>query len=252
MNHARLLWLAVLAAITGLPAPAAAAEDWQHTVVVYGMGAAIDGTAQIGDLEVPVNVSISELFDALEMGGMLAYRAENDLWSVTADATYMALGGTAKSDRGLIKGDLDVDQATLMGTLGRRLGDNVELLFSLGYFDLSTKLALSTRNPLTGVVTTRRARRDASWIDPLLGLQYNLPVGSAWRFNLRGDVGGFGVGSDLSYHVLANFRWQASDRFGVLLGYRLIGFDYEDGKGRHYQHYDLTEQGPLVGLTISF
>jgi hypothetical protein len=88
----------------------------------------------------------------------------------------------------------------------------------------------------------------------LLGLQYNVPFADAWRFNLRGDVGGFGVGSDLIYQLLTNVRWQANDRVGVVFGYRRISFDYEEGDKGHsnYQHYALTEQGPLVGMTIDF
>jgi hypothetical protein len=54
------------------------------------------------------------------------------------------------------------------------------------------------------------------------------------------------------YHLLANLRWQASDTVGVVFGYRVISFDYEDGKDANYQRYDLTEQGPLVGISISF
>ena len=53
-------------------------EDWHHSLYIYGMGAAIDGTAQIGPVEVPVDLSTSDVFDALEFGAMAAYRAEND------------------------------------------------------------------------------------------------------------------------------------------------------------------------------
>ena len=235
--------------------PVFAAEGaWEHTAVIYGMGAAIDGEAQIGNLAVPVDVSISDVFDALEMGAMAAYRAENDTWSFTVDATFMGLGGTAESKRDIVKGDMDTDQFTLMGTVGRRLTENLEALFSLSYLDLSTDLKLTTRNPLSGAVTSRSASDDASWVDPLLGLQYNVPFADNWRFNLRGDIGGFGVGSDLTYQLLTNVRWQANDTIGVVAGYRLISFDYEDGnKGSSkYQHYHLTEQGPLLGMTISF
>jgi len=103
-------------------------------------------------------------------------------------------------------------------------------------------------------VETRKASVDADWVDPMLGLQYNAPFADDWRLNLRGDIGGFGIGSDLSYQVLANVHWQANERIGLVIGYRLIGFDYEDGnKGSaNYQRFDLTEQGPLVGMTISF
>jgi hypothetical protein len=250
LRHAMLAALAAT-----LAAPAARAEgNWEHTVVLYAMGAAIDGEATIGDLTVPIDFSMSDVFSALEMGAMGAYRVEDGTWSFTADATYMSLGGTAEGRRDLLKGEVDVDQITLMGTVGRRLTPHLEALFSLAWFDLSAELDARLRNPVTGGVIDRSASTDASWVDPLVGLQYNVPFADRWRFNLRGDIGGFGVGSDLSYQLLANFRWQMNERFGLAFGYRLIAFDYEDGRRgtRGYQRFDLTEQGPLVGLTISF
>ena len=245
-----------LALLLGSASPAALAEgsEWQQTLVFYAMGAAIDGEAQIGDLSVPVDVSISELFDALEFGAMGAYRVDNGTWSFTVDATYMGLGGTSETDRGLVKGDLDLDQITLMGTAGRRWTEHLEGLFSLAYFDLSTDLKVTTTAPVSGAVTVRTASVDASWVDPMLGLHYSLPFRDDWRFNLRGDVGGFGIGSDLSYQVFASVHWQSSGGFGAVFGYRLIGFDYEDGSrgSSSYQRFDLTEQGPLLGITYTF
>lgn len=225
------------------------AGGWRNTVVIYGMGAAIDGTAQVGPVTVPVDVGISDLFDALEFGAMAAWRIENDTWSFTADTTFMGLGGSGTTEGGLLRGEMDVDQFTLMGTAGRRLTDKLELLFGFAYVDLSTDLKV---NGTAGEVVDQQASADADWIDPTVGLQYGLPLGADWRMNLRGDIGGFGIGSDLMYQLLATFRWQASDTTGVVFGYRLIGFDYEQGQGANYQHYDLTEQGPLVGVTFSF
>lgn len=247
-------WSVLAASLVGCSSSSALAAEgaWQHTVILYGMGAAIDGDAQIGDLKVPVDLSISDVFDALEFGAMGAYRADNGTWSVTVDATFMGLGGSSRTEGGLVKGDVDMDQTTLMGTVGRRWTDNLEFLFSLAYVDLSTDLTVATTAPITGVVTTRNASKDASWVDPLLGLQYSVPIADDWRFTLRGDVGGFGIGSDLTYQVLTGFRWQANETVGAVLGYRLIAFDYEDGQGQNYQRYDLLEQGPMAGITISF
>jgi hypothetical protein len=245
---------ATLALLTTSFAAAAdeSSQQWRQTLFIYGMGAAIDGTAQIGDVKVPVDASMSDVFSNLEFGAMGAYRLENDTWSFTTDVTYMGLGGSSRTQGGLVKGDVDVDQFTLMGTVGWRLSGHVEGLFSLAYFDLSTDLQVETTAPISGTVTTRNASTGASWIDPLVGLQYSTPLGDTWRLNLRGDVGGFGVGSDLSYQLLANVRWQANDTVGVVLGYRIIAFDYESGDGRNYERYDLTEQGPLLGVTVSF
>ncbi len=244
--------LGALASCLLLPSGARAedtAGEWRNTVVIYGMGAAIDGTAQIGPVTVPVDVGMSDVFDALEFGAMAAWRIENDTWSFTADTTFMGLGGSGTTEGGLLRGEMDVDQFTLMGTAGRRLTDRLELLFGFAYMSLSTDLKV---NGTAGEVVDQQASADADWIDPTIGLQYGLPLGEEWRMNLRGDIGGFGIGSDLMYQLLATFRWQVSDTTGVVFGYRLIGFDYEQGQGAKYQHYDLTEQGPLVGVTFSF
>ncbi len=248
----RSLLLVSMLPCLGTPLAAGAAEGgWEHTVVLYGMGAAIDGETQIGDLVVPMDLSMSDILDALEFGAMAAYRADNGTWSFSVDATFMGLGGTAATEPGLIKGDVDIDQFTLMGTVGRRLTPHLEALFSLAYVDLSADLEATIRVPSEDDIT-RRASANANWVDPLVGLQYNVPIGESWRFNLRGDIGGFGIGSDFTYQMLANFRWQASERFGVVFGYRVLGFDYEEGHDAGYERYDLVEQGPLVGMTISF
>jgi hypothetical protein len=241
---------AIAVTLTGvLASPGAAsgeaAGEWTHSVVLYGMGAAIDGEAEAGGLTVPVDMGISEVFDALEMGAMAAWRADNGTWSVTTDATFMGLGGTASTEGGRVEGDLDFDQMTLMATVGRRWTDHLEVLFGLAYFDLSGELAVS------GPVGERRAGIGVDWIDPTVGLAYSRPFAEKCRLNLRGDVGGFGVGSDLLVHLLASVRWQASPRVGVVAGYRVIRFDYADD-GHAAQRYDLTEQGPAIGLAFSF
>ncbi len=223
-----------------------AAGDWRQTVFVYGMGAAIDGDAQIGNVAVPVDVSISDLFDALKFGAMAAYRIENDEWSFTGDVTYMNLGWSGQTQQGRASAGVDIEQLTLMGTVGRRISPHLEALFSLGYFDLSTDLRVRVLEQRT------EASRDASWVDPLIGLNYVVPFGDKWSYTLRGDVGGFGVGSDFTWHMITTFRRQNTDSFGWYFGYRVIAFDYEDGSGRNYQRYDLVEHGPGIGIAYSF
>jgi len=223
-----------------------ASNDWQQTVFIYGMGAAIDGDVQLGPLELPIDLSISDVFDALKFGAMAAYRIENDVWSFEGDVTYMNLGVNQSGPREKVRGDLSTDQLTVMATAGRRLGPYVEGLVSLAYFDLSTDLEVRVLNQ------RQRASRDADWIDPLVGLSYALPFAGKWTYSLRGDIGGFGVGSDLTWQILTAVRRQNTDRFGWYVGYRALAYDYEDGKGANYQRYDLTQQGPLAGISFSF
>ena len=40
-------------------------QGWRQTAFIYGMGAAIDGTAQIGNVSAPIDASISDVFSNL-------------------------------------------------------------------------------------------------------------------------------------------------------------------------------------------
>ena len=67
------LTVALMGLLAGSFAVAAEAPaGWQHTVFIYGMGASIDGEAQIGPIEVAVDVGMSDVFDALEFGDFVA------------------------------------------------------------------------------------------------------------------------------------------------------------------------------------
>jgi hypothetical protein len=250
MTAKRFKTLSIALLLGALAAPAhsqQASGDWQHTVFLYGMGAAIDGEAQIGNLSLPIDVSMSELFDALRFGAMAAYRMENDgPWSFEVDATYMNLGFNQNGPRERVRGELQTDQITLMGTAGYRISDNFEGLLSLVYFDVSSDIEVRAGQQRL------RASDSDNWVDPMFGLLYRLPIGEKWTYQLRGDIGGFGVGSDLTWHMLTGFRRQNSDFFGWYVGYRVIAYDYESGSGRSYQRYDLTQQGPLAGVSFSF
>jgi hypothetical protein len=213
---------------------------------IYGMGVAIDGEAQIGPLQLDVDLSKSDVLDALEFGAMAAYRVENEKWSFTGDLTFMNLAQTARGPRDIISGELDSEQLTLMGTVGRRLTPNLEALFSLVYIDLSADLEVRALDQRL------RASRDADWIDPLIGLQYVAPFADKWSFSLRGDVGGFGVGSDFTWQAWAVLRRQNSENFGWYFGYRALGYDYEEGSGLSYQRYDMVQHGPGAGVAFSF
>jgi hypothetical protein len=253
---ARLCWRQLaLVAVAGLAAasPALAQEqagtqaapgDWRQTVFLYGMGAMIEGDAQVGPLEVPVEVGLSDFFDALEFGAMAAYRIENGTWSFTGDVTYMSLGGGKEGPRGLTSARLDNEQITVMATAGRRITPHLEALVSLAYFDVNADLRVRAAQ----LVTT--ANRSADWFDPLIGFNYEIPMGGKWRYTLRGDIGG--GGSDLTWHALTKFTRQNTDRFGWYVGYRAIAYDYEDGSGLNYVRFDLTQHGPGAGISFSF
>jgi len=239
-----------VAVMLGAFAPLAQAQsepgDWRQTVFLYGMVPMIEGDAQVGDLKVDVDSNMSDFFDNLKFGAMLAYRIEDDQWSFSGDLTYMNLGQSQRTQQGRASAGLDVDQFTFMATAGYRVRPHLEALLSLAHFDLSADLRVRLLQQV------RTASRDANWVDPLVGLNYEIPISGKWRYTLRGDIGGFGFGSDLTWHALTKVTYQQSDRFSWYVGYRAIAYDYEDGEGRKYQNYDLVQHGPGAGIAFSF
>jgi len=51
---------------------------------------------------------------------------------------------------------------------------------------------------------------------------------------------------------IATLRWQVSPRTGVLLAYRDLEMDYEDGSGDDFFLYDMTISGPAMGVVFTF
>ena len=87
-----------------------------------------------------------------------------------------------------------------------------------------------------------------SWTDPIIGVRWWFNLADDWALIARADVGGFGVGSDLTWQALGLIDWQPFKYVSFTAGYRALYQDYEDGSFK----YDATTQGPLLGLNIKW
>jgi hypothetical protein len=85
-----------------------------------------------------------------------------------------------------------------------------------------------------------------------VGGRLSLPIGEKFSFHLRGDIGGFGVGSDLTWQAYPYFSWQCNRWFSLQAGYRWLYNDYSDGDGSNEFRYDVMSHGPQLGMTFSF
>jgi hypothetical protein len=94
------------------------------------------------------------------------------------------------------------------------------------------------------------------WVDPFVGARIRQQLGHGDSLVLRADVGGFGVGSDASWQVLATYNWGMTTFCGYLidgyLGYRALSVDYSQGTGNQQYKYDVLMQGPVLGTTLHF
>ena len=254
---ARPFSVLVTAVAVAIAAPSGAAADWSHTVTPYLWGSGMSGKTAVGTtagpLEADVDVGFDDILSNLEFGTMASYRGDrSDGWVVMADAIYMSLEADKQSTAGPVRIDttVGVKQTALELDLGYRLNDQVTVFAGLRYNDVDADLDVVRTGP--GAGASRAASKGDSWIDPVVGVKARYPINDTWSLGVRGDVGGFGIGSDLTWQMMATVNWKVRDNLEVVAGYRYLDADYEDGSGTDLFKYDMVTSGPGVGVSFKF
>jgi hypothetical protein len=97
---------------------------------------------------------------------------------------------------------------------------------------------------------------NVTWFDPLVGLRLRHHFTPEAELVLRGDVGGFGAGSDFSWQVMGHLNWDFARTQHVvwsgMLGYRALYVDFQKNSGSKLYEYDMLTHGPIVGVTARF
>jgi len=221
-------------------------EGWRFVVAPYLFASGLKGTVGSEDAAGDIEAEFDDLLGDLKFGGMLSLEAAppRSRWSILADLIFVQLEGSGESTGPLAAdAELSVDQfiGELSVAYAAMEDGRLDVLGGIRYWDLSAELEVDT-----GAGDETR-EGDADWVDPLIGVRSRLPLGSDFDVILRGDVGGFGVGSDISYNLGVGVGWSVSRVVELALGYRYLYVDYEDDVV-----YDVAQSGFLLGCYLSF
>lgn len=240
-RHTTQLLLLSAAFLASSAAHANETNDWSLDVSLYGLAAGMSGEIGIGHVNADINAGFDKIWDNLEFGAMGAVRLGYGPWALTTDVIYMGLQGSKNNVTA------EMDQWMVEPTLSYRISNYFEPLAGVRYNNLSGEI----RGP--GILPTPRIPTGTQdWWDPIIGANASLPLGKGFSLNVRGDVGGFGVGSDLTWQVFPYLGWQYARWGSLQLGYRWLYMDYETGSGTEQFKYDILNQGPQIGLTFHF
>ena len=224
----------------------AGGSQWRNTLEIYLLGPNLDGSVGLGPVDGDVDVDPGTIFEALDGAFLGSYVDEAERWGVLADLAYMDLKAEGTGPLGAVNYDVNVKQ-TIFGLVGLyRLTDTLQLTFGGRYVDVTNRLTL------TGPDREGGLKAAENWIDPTVGLRYVAPLGEKWVFNGMADIGGAGVGSDLTWLLSANIAYRITGRTQFYAGYRYIYFDYEDGEGRDRFKFDMAQHGFLAGFRFEF
>ena len=117
-----------------------------------------------------------------------------------------------------------------------------DMLGGVRYTKLEPDITIGSPPPLISI--------SEDWVDPIVGFRYFYDFGNKWMLSLRGDIGGFGVGSDFTWNVAALVHFQPWKYAAILAGYRALDQDYESGSGLNRFKYDMRLSGPVLALNF--
>ena len=221
-------------------------SDWSSQGLIYLLGPTLDGTSGIGPVDTEVDMDAGDVFDALDGAFLGMYRGQNNRWGVALDVVHMDLKGDATGDRGALSGTVSVRQSSVIASGYYRVSEEFRIIGGALYNDLATRVSLS------GPLNDRNQKVSEDWVDPVIGVGYDVPLGESWDFSGSALVGGFGVGSDLVMVFSASFAYRFNDWSSISLGGRYLDFDYEDGQGADRFKFDMKQYGPAVGFRFDF
>lgn len=237
--------LAAAALVAALAPPVATARDWSGQVTLYGWGAGVAGdfTPFAGAPTLSFDKSLSEVIEDLDAAFFMTGLARKGDLVFFGDLTY-----SSSSRDGLVPpgvpaaGEVTIRSITLAA--GRRFGagagTNVDVLGGLRGWSLDGSVTV----PLAGVSLSPAEE----FVDPILALRVNTEVAPRWSLLGYIDVGGFGVGSDLTWQAAVTANYQATENFYVSAGWRHLYLDYRDGGTL----FEGSMSGPLLGATWRF
>ena len=82
----------------------------------------------------------------------------------------------------------------------------------------------------------------------IIGVAGRVKLGSGFALQAEGDVGGFGLNSDIDWQVLGTLQYQLNDSITLEAGYRYLAVDYDDGGFL----FDVAMHGPIIGGSFRF
>lgn len=230
--------------------------DFRWSVVPYAWLTGLNGTIGARRYNTRVSAPFINLAKYLKFGGMVHLEGlYRDRVGLFTDFNYSLLGDQTSGKR------ISLDGKTSL------LLTDIAAFYRFGSFPLGqTGNANMTFDVLAGAriwsLTLMldgdwaRGGRDISknrtWVDPIIGARAEFHFARDWLLDLRGGVGGFSISSAITWDVTAALGYTFWKHGTMLLGYRAVGVNHDEGSGKNAFKFDATLSGPIVGMAFTF
>jgi opacity protein-like surface antigen len=228
--------------------PPGQTATWTFHLTPYLWASGIEGEVGVRDRSVEVDVGFSDIIKNLDGAAMLAGGARRDALGVGFELLWVKLS-TDRATPGPLFTSAEMGAKQLMLELTGRYRIlppapvNVEAFLGGRFWRLNNSLDL-TQGALPAIEVSDTQR----WFDPIVGVSAVSDLSTRWLVQARGDVGGFDVGSELTWQLLGAFGYRFNESWDVRAGYRYLDVDYTNGGFL----YDVATSGIIMGVTYAF
>jgi hypothetical protein len=195
-------------------------------------------TTMNGDLTLngetrPINFTFEDFFKFSNLGLNGHVELKKRSWAILFDYNYVDL----------IKDETYTELVLSELAFGWRLTKGLELIVGGRYF--KSEIEYNRDDP------EQIKKGKQSWIDPIIGGRMSWDMTKRLVFTARADIGGFGVGSEFEWNLMAGIGYRFSN-ITFLAAYRIWYAKYENGSGDNLFVYDMTTSGPGIAMVIHF
>lgn len=223
---------------------------WDLSITPYLWTVNMIGDATIKGNENHVDIPFYELIKRFNIGGSVHIDINKAPWTLFFDPTYIRLSG----DTNIGPIDLDITFEYVLVEFG--------LMYQFAKIKIDAERKIKFDSFVGGRYTALDAEIDVSggpdirgfehWLSPIIGGRMVADLNQNWRFNLRADIGGFGLGSTFAWNALAFFSYNMWENTAIIFGYRALSDDFRTGSGDERFKFDITSHGMLVGARLRF
>ena len=230
-------------------------DEWKYFLGGYFTAISIDATvttySPAGDQEGKIDPGFSDIFDNLDYGASGIFIARKGSLSLNVDLVFVGL--TLNESLPLPSSDakMEIDIREHEFYVGYAAFDaypDLEIIMGVRYVDQDINIKITTPG------FTQKTDTGDDWVDPFIGLRYMGPINNKWNWHLRGDVGGFDVGSNFAWRVDAGATYRIDKHWEAAAFYKIVDMDYESGTSGTPSifKWDGEESGITLGIGYHF
>lgn len=253
--------------------------SWTYRFTPYGWLTSLDGTQTVRGRSVKVNASFIDIVEKSDtlVGLMGNFEARNGSFALYGDLVWSSIGFERNDVR------TRTPAPGITTTVGRAVGLDIQMAIAevgaayevarfgaLAFdvlagarywyqeadlsFEVDRTIGIGDLELVGGRAFARSGSVD--WLDPVVGARVRYTVAPGHELWLRGDIGGFGVGSDFSWQAIGAYGFELGTYEGItfsgVIGYRALYADYTQGEGRQRYEFDMLQHGPVLGISARF